>query len=296
MYILTYIFIFLTGVITTITDISKKKIFNKFILIIISLGTINYFWALLSKQISLSIHLAINILIGFFIGLLLYYLKIWRGGDAKLFITYCLLIPMSKTDCPLNPLSYPSLLLFINTFLSATLIILLFLLKDIITTNKIKSNKTFLAGLAKDALRYLIKITLITLGVTWFIFPLVTKYLSQNNIILIIIIIYATYYIMNYIFKKVSNFLKIILIAVIGLFLRAVFFPQSLAFANIVSYIKQVFLYSSIIFLLQKTIFLNKSLKEAIPFAPFLFIGAILANTNFLIKTVTILNNLKRWN
>ena len=80
------------GIVSSITDLKNKKIYNKNILIALGISAISY--AVCFKQIEINyipnfiINLAITIVISF----TFYYFKIWAAGDAKLFLAITFMI------------------------------------------------------------------------------------------------------------------------------------------------------------------------------------------------------------
>lgn len=81
------------GVVSAVTDLKNKKIYNRYLAIAIILSTVTYmiFW----KQIEFVYlkNFLINLFIGGVISFLFYYFKIWAAGDAKLFIVIIYMIP-----------------------------------------------------------------------------------------------------------------------------------------------------------------------------------------------------------
>jgi len=146
------------GIACSYTDIKYGKIFNKWIVF----GFINIFflYAFLffyGQDINHIFEAVLNGTIALLGGYLLWHLKLWSAGDAKLFAVYSFLIPLhfySKSYIP----QFPSFNLLINLFVPILLILiagaLITALKEAWSSkNKLKKMKLFCS---KKAVRSLI--------------------------------------------------------------------------------------------------------------------------------------------
>ena len=81
------------GIVSSITDLKNKKIYNKNIIIALIISAINY--AICFKQIEINyiLNFIINLIITIVISFIFYYFKIWAAGDAKLFLAITFMIP-----------------------------------------------------------------------------------------------------------------------------------------------------------------------------------------------------------
>lgn len=81
------------GVISLITDIKHKKIYNKNIIIALIISTICYICLYKRIEVEFILNFTVNLIITAIISFLFYYLKIWAAGDAKLFLSIVYMIP-----------------------------------------------------------------------------------------------------------------------------------------------------------------------------------------------------------
>lgn len=279
--------IFLAGCLTIYTDIKYNKIRNWHILFISSISIILYFIYFIKGSLNVSISLILNPVVGLIIGLLLYSTGSWKAGDAKLFFTYSLLIPINKYS---TVLPFSSFVLFFNTFLISFLFVFPLFLKSIIYNknaiiNEIISRKTFL---------YFGKIFLITLGVSWIIKPILNLFSLKENVFLNFILLYVGYSLIYKFINKIKHKLLIAIVLVIGFISRYIFMPEGLFFTKFINYLKYILGYSVVFYILRVTIKLEDSNPKRIPFAPFVFLGAILSNTDFLWWAIKILTHFRK--
>ena len=120
-YIQSLIAIFL-GVVSFITDVKDKKIYNKNIIIAIIVST--FIYAIFWKQIDIIYFKSylINIIISLFISFVFYYFKIWSAGDAKLFLAIIYMIPFEIYETETQNF-FPGLYILILIFSSGFLYI-----------------------------------------------------------------------------------------------------------------------------------------------------------------------------
>lgn len=113
-YIQSFIAIIL-GVISAITDLKSKKIYNKNIVVFVIISF--FIYLILCKEIdmiymkSYLINLSISIAISF----LFFYFKIWAAGDAKLFLAIIFMIPFELYEIE-NSNVFPGIYLLIIIF------------------------------------------------------------------------------------------------------------------------------------------------------------------------------------
>jgi Flp pilus assembly protein protease CpaA len=113
------------GLISSYTDIKHNKIFNRLILggftYIFCLYFFLFFW---SQENYFSLPAIINGLTALLIGFLLWNLKLWSAGDAKLFTIFALLVPLHFYSK--NYISYfPAFNLLVNLFIPLLFFLLL---------------------------------------------------------------------------------------------------------------------------------------------------------------------------
>ncbi len=123
------------GIICSYTDIKYKKIFNKWIVwSFIYIIFLYCFLFLFLKDNIYIFSLILNGLIAFSIGYILWYFRLWSAGDAKLFTVYSFLIPLFFYSENFIPY-FPSFNLLINLFIPVLVVLIIsalfFFLKEI---------------------------------------------------------------------------------------------------------------------------------------------------------------------
>ena len=103
------------GVVSSVTDLKNKKIYNKNIIVALFISAISY--VILYKQIEIKYvsNFTLNLIISMLISFAFYYFKIWAAGDAKLFLTITFMIPYEIYEVEINNV-FPSLNLLIIIF------------------------------------------------------------------------------------------------------------------------------------------------------------------------------------
>jgi Flp pilus assembly protein protease CpaA len=230
----------------------------------------------LSGNLKLSLHLFLNPAAGLIIGFLFYLSGLWKAGDAKLFFTYSLLLPVNYYSS-LLPLSCFTLL--INTFLITFLFLLPLLIYGIIHNKAKIFNK---ATLAKSGL-FFGQTFLITLCISWIMQPITDIFPLKNNIFFTFILLFCGYSMIFKFIGIVRNKILITFLILAGLAIRYAAMPYFFSFNNIVNYLKYTLIYSAIFYILTNIIYLKENKPMRIPLSPFVFLGALLTNTGFLL-------------
>jgi hypothetical protein len=199
----------------------------------------------------------------------------WRAGDAKLFLIYSLLIATKKAN-PLLPI--PCVELFFNMFLLGGL----FLIPSIAIAI-VKKRNTLLTGLPIKKIQSLITKTLmITLGLSWLVFPVINALQIKNNPFISSLIIYVSFLLLYKAFNEIKNRTIGFLVFLAGLILRFILFPGSINIYQIFVYLKSIMIFSLIYYPAKMFIESEKEKTNRVPFAPFMFLGALLCYTGFL--------------
>jgi hypothetical protein len=128
-YYLILPIILIIGLIVIYQDFKDGKILNKWIKLGLFLGLVYYFLLIIITVLGyfdvLSIdyypfeyygYVLLNTLIAFILGFILWYFKLWAGGDAKLFTLYAFLIPLLFYSASFYKI-FPGLNLLINIIL-----------------------------------------------------------------------------------------------------------------------------------------------------------------------------------
>ena len=155
--------ILVIGVLTTLTDLKNKKIYNQHLGLGALLGLIAAAYTVIFKHENILFHIN-NGLVAFLIGFLLHRSALWKGGDAKLFTLYAFLMPPPVY----NHLFLPGVIsLFACSFIAGTIILMPTFIKDIIINHKTIVNDLF-SPEKREALFYGI-VTIIFFS--WISFP-----------------------------------------------------------------------------------------------------------------------------
>jgi len=193
------------GIITSYEDIKLGKIRNKWILfsliysLIVLFGVIIFLY-MQNEFINIDyiFRYFINIIFAFFIGFLIWYSNLWSAGDAKLFIAYAALIPLSLYST--NSTTYfPSFAILVYTFVP----FLVFYLFKILfkTSSKLKLN--ILKAMFKP--KFLFYNILFIFAFTWlgsiFLQYLNNSFLVVNNVFTIILFLFFILFLFKNVFK-----------------------------------------------------------------------------------------------
>lgn len=114
----------LLGIVAAITDFKDKKIYNKNVLIAITVSILSYFIFYKQMEIMYIKNYLINLLISVVISFLFFYFKIWAAGDAKLFLALIIMIPFEIYEVPTSNV-FPALYLLIMIFCTAFIYVVL---------------------------------------------------------------------------------------------------------------------------------------------------------------------------
>ncbi len=122
MALIMSVFLIIICISAAVTDFYKAKIYNRMLLPAFLVGgtlCILYYWEAPHDLLPY----LLNLVIAAFFGGLFFHDHLWGGGDSKLWILVCMLVPFEYY--PQNPyLLFPSIIIFINTFLAAYVFVL----------------------------------------------------------------------------------------------------------------------------------------------------------------------------
>ena len=287
---LFYPIIIVLGYLTSYTDIKSKKIRNKHLLFAAILGLFVYTYLAIVRDSFLNLDLILNVLLGTGMGLILYFTNTWGAGDAKLFAVFCLLMPTEKYA---HIFPFASIVIFSNTFLLGILAMLLFSITDFVQ-GKIQLSTLFKSIFSISTVRRLIKSLLIIVCLGWIIPPIVRTIFPAISGLSLFIIFYLCYHILRQVLDRIiTNYYMGLIIAVFGLLARF-YFQHAQAFGpNALASIKITLYYAIVFHCLHTILTSNDEKKNSVPFAPLIFLGTLLANTNFLNSILYILRFLR---
>ena len=287
------------GIVSSYTDIKYKKIKNTHLAIALIYGILIYVYLFFNKQFPLnSLILSLNIGIASVLSLFLYFSHMWSAGDSKLFIVYAVLMPTQKY---ISLFTFPCIGLFLSIIIISFSVIILFMIKDLLLNPLPKLKLIF----SKGTIIKLSESFAIIFSVTWPLWLFLYK-IQRLSPLLKIILLYLTYFLLYSVLgklKKKTYVFAIIIIA--GIIIRLIVQPSAFSVEYLSTYTVKVIKYTFIFYLLRLLLFnekpSNKSLIDErkiltarLPFAPFMFIGTLIANSNFIFWVMHLLNKLRR--
>jgi Flp pilus assembly protein protease CpaA len=272
------------GAVTCVTDSLYRKIINSHLFSALILILSAYVGVMVADEIPgrMSLFL-LNAVAGFTIGYVLFFTESWGGGDGKLFFVYSLLVPENPAYAQMLPL--PAFVLFVDTFIAAFLILMVFAAcswvgsfhgkKSIGPVRFFPETKRF-AGLFLVTLVY-------ALALNW-LFVLLMNVAARFSIppLAMLVIFYLTFMFLNKVLGWVWQKSHVVFwtllaasLAVQGILNPAFYFNR---------FTPWFLFYFVTYILLQRGV--NSSIKNKknpfMPFALFMFIGALLSQTDFL--------------
>lgn len=279
------------GVLTTFTDLKSKKIYNQHLGVVAVLGLSAIAYVAVFRHEHVLFHI-INGLVAALVGFLLHRSALWKGGDAKLFTLYALLMPLPAY----NHLLFPGVIsLFACSFITGTILLIPVFIKDILINHKVIANDLFLPA-QRHALLLAIGRVIYS---SWILFPF--YYLARTTNPVIILTISYLCFSWGYnpkkdlkihdVFSKKECVEMAIGIA-FGFFMRLWLFPNSLSCLALTRYIIMITVYTTLSICIHTTFNHFKNYHERVPFAPLLFTGCVLSFTPFLTGLMYIMT---RW-
>jgi len=271
------------GILTSYTDISRRKIHNHHLLVIGAAGLIVCALAILMERSSCALPFT-SLAFGVLIAVAMYHQKLWRAGDAKLFALYAFLMPPTGNE---NLIFLPCLSLFACTFLAG----LIWLLPQLLVSEIRQVDDVWHEIFCLKTIEQFLPSLATTLSVTWIFGPLLAKTAVIHYPLLTAVLLYflctlATRYV-EMLYKKPALG---ILVVLGGLGLRLALSPQFFAANSLIRYVASVILYALVFHAIRALILFSKNLENRVPFAPLLFAGVLLSYTPFLRQAMSILS------
>lgn len=201
------------GITTSYEDIKFGKIRNKWIILAIIYGiSINsILFALDYHSLGYLIRFFLNSLLSLLVGFIVWYSSLWTAGDAKLFFSYSLLLPLDIYSLNYSKL-FPSMSILVYAFTPMALFLITFAL---IKTNNRKKFKYFVKAFN---LKQIVNFALFLFTITWF-FNLFFNFLGiENNYIFTIFLMFLIFLIIEKIFN-----IRIIIFLLFLSFIRIIF-------------------------------------------------------------------------
>ncbi len=208
------LFVVLLGAVTSYEDIKERKIRNKWIwpaiLIGMALQALKVVYIIAVGGVINPYYFrqyAINFMLTFLIGVVLWEIKIWNAADAKLFLAFSALIPISRYDWGYKEF-FPAGVVLINTF--APLIVIFFFYVIFKTTWSQKRS------VFKEVLnpKKLARFVFLIFGMSWAIRQVFNFVGINENIVVNVIFIFAANILFSKLFKgrmmQISMFLTVL--------------------------------------------------------------------------------------
>ncbi|MFC1741250.1 hypothetical protein ACFL3V_01815 [Nanoarchaeota archaeon] len=200
------------GIVSSHSDFKEGKIQNKYLIMAVIASVIlhGFLWAFhIIENHQLLIKIS-HMIISSVIGIALYSLNLWSGGDAKLYIAFVSLLPeYSFTLFGMAPIT-----ILAGTFL---LLLIYLVLKSIFQTTKDQKITLLKKILNPKNLGHSL---LVIFAISWIITSIFTHFGIEKNIAYSIILIFFIYRALNYLFKEESIYL-IALIAILRVFFNS---------------------------------------------------------------------------
>lgn len=201
------------GVITSYEDTQQNKIRNKYIIAAILLSLIIhlilYALGLVNQQYlaNMLIQFSISMIVGFF----LYYINWWGAGDAKLYLAYISLIPL--TSYKFLSMPFPVFALLINTIIPVFVYLVFKLLIKTSSKQKMQALKQVLNW------RYILSALISVFSLSWITQLILTQFNIKYTVIYGIAGIIVLSKITQYLFEDQALPLMI-LISIIRIFIN----------------------------------------------------------------------------
>ncbi len=270
--------ILIIGLMTVITDLKSRKIYNQHLLLGAILGFLAFSFAVINNQENVIFHF-INGMIGILIGFVFYHFDLWRGGDAKLFILYSFLMPTIEGE---NPFFSGVINLFSCSFIAGAIIFLPFFIRCFFKATK--DDTLIPHGLKKP-----FEAAKLTILFSWLAYPilyLTTERLATTvgNTIIAPLTTYIIFLITHRYLNKLMkiNDLTIVCGLAFGFLMRLMINPISLSWPILPYSILKIVFFAFLSSLLYPTQSNLKQYQDRVPFSPLLFIGCLLSYTPFL--------------
>ncbi|MBF0595089.1 MAG: prepilin peptidase [Candidatus Omnitrophica bacterium] len=271
--------VFLLGLLTSYTDITRKKIRNEhlllFFLLVIAVR------ALQPEQFRLfAAGALLNASVAAVIASLLYMSRMWCGGDAKLFILYSLL--MKPTGQEGSLLASP-VVLFITTFFAAFIVFIPFEICQACRQDRFRQ--------ASGEGRYWDNLKLAFLGFSsfnWMIFPILYKMALFRYPVVVYVftsLVFPAFntWVLRGLKRRFVDWKLLMLLLILGGFvLHIMFIPREQLLAVLGRSLRSIVILSTLFYFFKSAMDQANASRERVPFAPILMAGYFLSYTDML--------------
>lgn len=278
-----FILIFLTGILTSNTDLLHKQIKNHQLILVACLAIIVYVWTFWTQNTIPKMQL-LSLLCSSVIAVLFFWKKLWRPGDAKLFMLYSFLMPSTGYETSTS-LPLPCFFLFANSFIFGLILQTPEFIKIVFRKHK----EILLELFSRETVKDLSRTILVTFGLSWILFPILTRLnISQYGFVSFLIVFFALKFFFDVIKDSIRNTAIFIAAVVAGTFIRFLLFPEFFEWRQLSTYVQMLLLYSLCGLGLHNFTRYIANVKDRVPFAPILAVGCLLSYTPFLIWLIPI--------
>lgn len=272
--------ILIISMLTVISDLKSKKIYNEHLIIGAVLGLTTTIYTAVWLQENVLFHI-INGLIAFIAGTFFHRIGIWRGGDAKLFTLYAFLMPALER----NHILLSSVVnLFACSFIAGAIILIPIFIKDIASNY----NAIIIRLLSPKKNKFMFTYIQLTIFYSWILFPIYYFAGFIHFPAMSLVITYLIFYIVRHFLKKApvtrrTEYIGLGCGIALGFLMRLWLSPNSLSWPILPYSILKIWLFSALSACIYAMLDLfNKEYHSRVPFAPLLFIGCVLSYTPFL--------------
>ncbi len=259
-----------TGILTSFSDIHKRKIKNQTLIALGLLALSAHIWFYVSVN-TIPWLLVFSTMAAAAAGFLCFLGKIWRPGDAKLFILYAFLMPLTAYD-KIFPL--PCITLFIHAFLTS----LLFLMPTLIHAIFLKRDNLLKQLFRIKTVHNLVYSFFITSVLSWAIFPFFSLFkIPPRNPVVICIIFLLYKNIFNLTPSQPRFKILISIFAISGLVLQAWNSPDFFSGEKIIRFLVWLVPFAILSQMIKDLASYIKEAEARVPFSPFLLVGCALS-------------------
>lgn len=274
--ILLFVIAGVVGGITVYTDLKERRICNIHLAWGFLAGSLVVLYATVIRGENMNGHF-INGIAGALIGHLFYYYKQWRGGDAKLFMLFSFLMPLTGYE---SKYYLTSVVLFSSTFIAGSIVVFPLLLRD----GVLHWRDIFKQEHPRwDSLPELFQAIFGSFLFSWLLFPVYFLLRIPDYSKVTFLLVFFGWQVFREQGITDTRFrLQMVMIFFVGLVARLALAPQMLSVEMLKNYLERIVVWG-IVFVFMNIMVKNlESSKDRPPFAFFLVVGFVLSYTPFL--------------
>ncbi|MBF0504807.1 MAG: prepilin peptidase [Candidatus Omnitrophica bacterium] len=274
-HLLLFVVVAVIGGIVVTTDLKERRIYNIHLAMGFLAGSLVLLYATLIRREDMNIHF-INGIAAALIGFIFFHYKEWRGGDAKLFMLFSFLMPLTGQE---NKYYLTSIVFFSSTFIAGSIIVVPLLIHDGVLHWKeifIKENCRRELGELRQAL-------LGSFLLSWLLFPVYFLLRMPGDSAVALILTFIVWCVFRgQGLPEIRFRFQVFMMIFVGLAARLFLAPGMLSAPMMMNYFGRIVVWSAV-FVFMNIILKNlKTSKDRLPFAFFLVVGCVLSYTPFL--------------